>query len=347
MHTDDMNKKSGFSSIVIPIVIVAVAIAGIGGAVLYQNFFGSVKTPDQIVSESLSNFLQAKAFTYEAEAIGKASGALNGSLKLAGGVDYFKPENPKLLAIFNVDITEGRDRIIGEVEVRLIEDSAYVKLSAKNLPKEGFLSLLNAFANQWIKIDASGVSKFIDEEQANKTEDYIKKNKQARDILSKHFRIRQLFKVESEIGEEEVSGVSVTHYVVYIDQLALSQAISAIYSDFDEAGLIKPEDRLSAADLEKMETSIKSETDFPKFDFWIEADQQILRKISLNFGVKESFLRGVSVTFTDYNKPLSIEAPEGAKSIEEIFDFTFGANVPMIQPPTTPGVIPPPLPFGN
>ena len=114
-----------------------------------------------------------------------------------------------------------------------------------------------------------------------------------------------------------------------------------------KAGLIKPEDRLSAADLEKMETSIKSETDFPKFDFWIEADQQILRKISLNFGVKESFLRGVSVTFTDYNKPLSIEAPEGAKSIEEIFDFTFGANVPMIQPPTTPGVIPPPLPFGN
>lgn len=325
-----MNYRNSYRNGLAPIVIaiaVALGIATVGtaGMLAYKKFAEPVKTPDHIVSESFANLLSAKAFSYEAEMISGETGPLDGSLKLRGGFDFFKPESPKVLAILDVNATDRGNRIMAQIEARFIEAAIYAKLSGENLPKDGFFALVSTFANQWIKIDASGAGQFVDEEQANKTEDYIKKNKEARDIFAKHLKSKKFIIVESEVGKEEVAGASTTHYVITFDAIAISEAIPAIYKDLDKAGLIDSENKLDEADISRIKGNIAVEAgDMPKLDIWVETSRSTLRKIvfrppTQNAGPNE----GIFITFTDYNKPLEIEVPPGAKNLEEIFGQAF------------------------
>lgn len=326
-----MKKRFGFRDGLAPIVLaimvaLGVSAAGIGGMLLYKN--GGVqlanKTPEQIVSGSLANLLEAKSFAFNGEAAGTDGTGMSGSIKFNGATDFTNSESPKFSVVLNIDSGAGAERVAGSIEARFIEKAIYARLAIIKLPEDGFFAFVALFANQWIKFDIENSDQFVDADDAAKYEEYLKQNKKARDIFAKHLKSRNLIKVESEAGQEAIDGVATTQYVVYLDNNAIADALPQIYKDLEGAGFIDPERKISNEEMADAQARVR-ESETAKFNIWVDVKREELRKFAMMPSDENSRSAvAVSVIFKDYGKPIELEIPAGAKTFEEVFNQGMG-----------------------
>lgn len=319
--------RGGFAPIVLAIMVaVGISTAGIGGMLLYKN--GGIapanKSPEQIVSGSLSNLLETKSFSFNGEAAGTDGTGMSGSVKFNGATDFADSESPKILLVLNIDSGAGTDRVAGSVEARFIEKAIYARLAIIKLPQDGFFAFAALFANQWIKFDIENSDQFVDAEKSAKYEEYLKQNKKARDIFAKHLKSKNLVKIESEVGQETIDGAATTQYIVYLDNNAIADALPQIYKDLEDAGFTDPERQLSSEEMADAQARVR-ESETVKFNIWVDVKREELRKFAMMPSDENSRSAvAVSVIFKDYGKPIELEIPAGAKTFEEVFNQGMG-----------------------
>ncbi|MBI2013315.1 MAG: hypothetical protein HYS87_00545 [Candidatus Colwellbacteria bacterium] len=288
------------------LVLIGVTILVAGGAVAWNYL--TPQSPDKIVAQAVSNFFSARSFAYNADF---SSGEENVSAN--GAIDY-SSESPKFLGVFSVDISSTVGSLTGELESRFIDDILYLNLKSNSLPQEGILALVNLFANQWLKIEFSDLNKFNPETDTAEIENYLSANKAIRGIIGKHFKNGEIFRVEEEVGEEVLGDVTTTHYKVYIDKERLAKAAPEIYAEIVKASSDEAVKKEAQPEfLDKMRDDILS-AEFPNLDLWVGRPDHLLYKLESE---------GLSIAFSNYNKPVAIDVPQGATNIEEILQTLF------------------------
>lgn len=243
-----------------------------------------------------------------------------------GAVDFSDKENIKF--------SNNMFSKIGEIElgadVRMINKSLY--LSFTKAPELGFFSL-KTIENKWVVIKQNESSNLVNnpllgsmplnmypsnnftEERSEKIMELLKNAKIVK-ITKKHF-------------PQMIDGNLAYHFDFELDRQGIISFITELRSyiitiDASSSGGI-PE--INDEDLNK----IISYIDNFKGEIWVGVFNKLPYKISTNFNVidPDDLNKGFSfvsadISYSEWNKPVSVEVPNGAVSIEEMLKSGFG-----------------------
>jgi hypothetical protein len=131
------------------------------------------------------------------------------------------------------------------------------------------------------------------------------------------------------VGEEEVGGAATTHIRADIDVAALLEDINRLLSQAGELGVAQPgqtPEQLTDEQRRLLTQAVRS----AQMDLWTGADDRILRRLRLevDYVIPEEAreeARGLTngqlaleITIADLGEDQEIEAPEGARPLEEL-----------------------------
>ena len=317
-------------------VLVIVGIVVGGGAFAYFNYFQS---PEAIVQRMTAKLADIASLEYSGDIniVADVGGVLGGSanprssarqneednlsIRFTGSSDIRNLNDPKGSFSFAIrtDVLPPGEFTFG-LETRIIGKTIYVKLS--DAPKVGSFDL-RGIKDQWIKIDASAlkqqfglrITKGAQEEQELSPEQ-IEKIKAA-------VRRAKIFTITEKSGNEEIEGVSTHHYAFVINKEGIKNLLIEINTIVHDKPLTEKE----LADLDAILGAIES----PGGELWVGKNDLLPYKTSLHFAIQESGKAGISgnvgliLQFKNFNKPVQIEIPAPAKTLQEILGGLFGA----------------------
>jgi hypothetical protein len=312
------NKKKLLVALIIAVVIV---VLGGGVAAAYFGYVAPNK-PENVLKTALMN-------TFDSQKV--KSEHFNGKLSMKD-----KESNMTMAATFT-----GGANSDGAFEVKADVDAVVTKLTldarstdGKTLylkvgGLEGLPELLNAYDdtatpedaaiakamtpviaslnNQWVEINQSILSQFgIDADTSTKLSQ-ADLNKLA-DAYAKH----QFLSVQEKLASEKISDMDSYHYKVAVDKTELKAFVTAV-KDAKIDSLKVTQDNVT--DFNNMVKDV----DFSKYplDVWITKDTKFIDQVTFTYGDKESTVNA-RLTVVDYNKPVTVVKPTGAKSILEV-----------------------------
>jgi hypothetical protein len=229
----------------------------------------------------------------------------------------------------NVDVALTVDALVTtiKVDIRGVDGNYYVKVSGlTGLPEllgvaddpnvQAYASLIDGIDDQWIEINKSLIEQFSGVESGSElSEADIKK---LTDIYRKH----SFLKVKQTLPDEVIKGAESHHYQVVVDQAELQAAfqelknanIKSLKVTQDEIDAFK--DSLQDAGLDKH-----------PFDIWINKETKVINQFGFKVKDGESSVN-FRISFFDFNKPVTVEKPEDARSVLEVLGPLFGGLLP-------------------
>lgn len=179
---------------------------------------------------------------------------------------------------------------------------------------ESYGPVLMAINDQWYEINESLIEEWLGTslESGVLTEADIKK-------LGQAYEQHQFLVVKETLASESINGRDSYHYKVVVDKDKLKKFVAALKdAKLDSIKLTQK----NVDDFSNMLMGVN----FSKYpiDVWIDKDSKMFTQ--LGFKVEEDgAVFDAKVTITDYNKPVTVEKPEGAKSILEAMNDIFEA----------------------
>jgi len=330
---------------IVTIVSIILGLAIIGGGVFgyfyyFQYYFQS---PEKIVQKMVGKMAQVKSLEYTGQITAEMKRLLiippsldfqnskeeatsteqktKLSIGFSGASDLHDLNNPK--AMFRVDVSTDMSPEPLGLEIRVIDKVNYLKLS--NIPNLGFFSLpLSFLENKWIKVD-SKIMKYVlkgleeqSEEEQKEQELTPEEIEQIKEIVAR----KKIFRITEKLASEKIDGKKTYHYRFIIDKEELGQL-------FTEIGKVAKNKILTETELQEIQDLLQA-IRMPEGEIWIGKKDLLLYKILLNLDIKETEKTKVegnvntSIQFKNYNKPVQIEVPASAKTIEEIIAELFG-----------------------
>jgi len=227
------------------------------------------------------------------------------SVNFSGASDIQKLSNPK--ALFNLALSV--DDIPGTfgLELRFIEKTLYFNLN--NIPYLGFdLSFLTS---QWVMVDMQ------ETKETGEPELYPEKKKEIEKVVARS----KVVVITEKLPVEKINGTDTYHYKFIIDKQELIMMIADITEILEKTTLTEEERNELAESMKSME-SVEG-------GLWIGKKDLLLYKLNLNSVVAETedvAYSGnifMSVQFKNYNKPVQVEIPSGAKPLKEFLGMLF------------------------
>lgn len=260
------------------------------------------------------------------------------SMDLAGDSDNTDPENPKSAGEFYIALAFEGTQFSLAGENKNIGEGVYIKLTTiPALPfLEPFFEMmgidLKQIKNQWIKLDM--------EEETQETKERQEEMIQKFQSLLKD---KKLYIVRKEFSDKEIRNQKVYHYLVALNKEEIRKLMPELFEILWESylgpqfqmmqPLLSPEEEpaepkeeirtefLKSVDefLEKI-SEITAETWIGKKDFYLYKikGEKIIDLAKFDPTAKGKISIKFDMDFSDFDKPVKIEAPEEFKTLEEI-----------------------------
>jgi len=318
----------------IPAIVLIVLLLVAGGVALYAYYSGAFVSLSGILPQAIDADREVKSESFDFRATAdfsemvSVSDGLNSFLALGGNSPRFNlnikgvadetdPKNIK--ALFDTSVDMGPISIA--LEIRMADEVVYFMV--KKLPSLGLMFMdASEYENKWFsistnpeeldKLKALGVSTDIGAQELTPEQT---------DKIYKIFREASIIKQTSKLPSETIDGELSYHFAFDLDHDGI---IALIKSLKEFASSIDP----NSSELENFDPASISEVLDKLWDFkgeiWIGKSDKLLRKFKINFAVQpdsgkdEKVKVDMSMLLTDYNKPVSVTAPEGAIDLESL-----------------------------
>jgi len=319
-----------FAAIAGLVVILAGGTAGAYFGVIAPN------KPQRIVQDSLTNTVDSQKTT---------SGKFEGEITCVSGdacktfstVLFKGASNDKSAFDVNIQVktvitTVGLDlRSVGDKSLylrlsglegldKLIASYAGVEKAAGNESAAlaaAYAPLVNQLNNQWYTIDESllkqaGTDVSLSGSDSNLSAEDTKK---IGDAYKKH----QFITVTKKLANEKIHGQDSYHIQAAIDKTKLKAFVSEVKNaNIKNLGL----ETLAQSDIDSID-----KVDFSKYplDLWVGKSDRKISQLATTISDKDNSVK-IRLALYDYNKPVTVEKPAGAKSVMELISGLSGAG---------------------
>lgn len=311
-------------------LIVAAVILLLTGGAAATYYYSMVNKPENVLKQALANSMDTqKAKTVHMS--GKTTIQQKDS-EAPIEVEYKMAGNNETGAF---DVNGTVDMLIANVtfDLRSTDSKTFYArvggleglsqlLAAAGEETASLAPILASLDNQWIEINDSFL-KQIDktyESSGPLTQADIQKITDA--YLQHSFLV-----VKDVLADETVGGKDSHHYKIVVDPVKLKSFLAALKDA--KLDSLKIDQKV----LDMYNKGI-DEVGFDKYPFeiWISKDGKMIQKMAFTVTAGETRIES-NLVVDDYNKPLDVQKPEGAKSIMEIISGYFGQN-PLLTLPT-------------
>jgi len=320
-----------------------VAVLLVGGVTLGYAYYQS-SSPQKTIAKMFGNFSKIKSEEFsgsitaniesdELTTGGQVAGTtsptakqkLNLSIDFSGASDTNDLANPKFqLALkFKGDMQESGSFSL-DADLRFLEKNFYFKIS--NLPNIQIADL-SPFSDKWIKLSGEELknSPLLNQSSGQSQNAALKESKplttaqiqRLEQFITKH----QFIKVTKKLADETLAGVPTKHFRFVFDKQA--------YKDFAKELSDNSDYKLDKTQLDKMNESLDS-LNSADGEMWIGKKDAMLYKIVLNFNLAETSSSKASgkitftMSFSNYNQPVTVTAPSPVLPFEEVLNQLLG-----------------------
>lgn len=320
-------------------VIIAVLVAGIvaaGGALATQTWdplWNPFRPePDQVIDKTVESGKKIKTVYSEATLDLKTEGATEPfslNLTMEGDSDNSDPKTPKSRMDLEAELGIEGVEFSFSLTSRTIGDSAYFKVTeipAPALPTEQARGL----KNQWVKAE-------LKPEQAEQKKKVMKE-------IQELFDIKKLVEVEQELADQQLNQSQCYHYLVRLNQEELKEVLvellESMASEFSPTELTEQQRQQMRGEMEEDLDEFFNKVGPIEGEIWIGKKNFFLRRIKTKKEItadqwKEikqgKLVFDLEMTFSNFNQPVEIKVPEGAKPLKEILG-PFGPSPAPRQP---------------
>lgn len=305
--------KSSSGALKFFIILLVLVLFGGTAFASYKYFFSAKYSPESAVKNMLPELFKVKSLSYviNGESTFENEWSEGGTIKvnLNGSSDWHDSKNVLSKNNLSLDYADkdGAFSVGGTVEILSIAKVLYLKLT--KIPDFGFLDL-SLIKDQWIKIEPSDA-----ETVGVSTKEELEAVKETAERVLTIISETPIFILKDKLGQEEIDGVKTYHLKLNIDKTELKSLVRKIND------LLPPEERSSTENLAEADKTI-DKTEFEDFDVWLGVDDALLYRYVSKVSKQEIF--GVEMSsdtewrLSNYNQPLKIDAPQDAKSFDEV-----------------------------
>lgn len=333
-------RRSSKKIMIIVVVTICVALLAGGGAYAY---FAMMHTPQKVLGEMFKKLPSTYAYQFSGELTADVDLEKMIALNLyhnssASTEELEQVANTAITFsgfVNNQDTETPQSQITFGLSSDLPELTGKESLSIRSLGKVFYFNIVGLppmiaavfigsdIDNQWIKVDTEAlVQQFGLTELQQKIEELQSKNeptdedvKKVQDIVRS--ALPRLVSVTGTLPSEKVDGVSSYHYGFAFD-------IEAGKNMVDDLVAAVGHDSITDKQIQNYKKSIERLSTLTG-EVWIGKKDFLPYKVVLHVDFDDDDLQtagatGVlSVTFSQYNVPQTVQVPEGAKPIEELF----------------------------
>ncbi|OGI93597.1 hypothetical protein A3A03_00810 [Candidatus Nomurabacteria bacterium RIFCSPLOWO2_01_FULL_40_18] len=332
--------KKIFSIIVVLVLLLA---AGAGTYAYYTGYFVSLPT---IFTESISNSKNITSAKYdisldidlsELQALNSAPNPSGIDFKkfnfsASGASDISNIENPKLSSILS--LTMGS--ILASAELRVLDKTFYGQIT--KIPDFGNLPVpltLSAYQNKWFSLSfkPGDIDKLKALDQSFQIDSNNFTNQltpEQRDHLLKLFQDANLMKTTKRLNPETVDGESSYHFSFDFDRDATISFAQSVYDYLNTLSVDKNIPKLPPFNSIIVSELLDKIKNF-NGEIWIGRNDKLIHKLSVSFGIQPSLAKNeqiktkMVIVYSDYNKPVSVVAPEGSTSLNDLLLVSFSS----------------------
>lgn len=182
--------------------------------------------------------------------------------------------------------------------------------------------------NQWIEINESVLSQF------GASAPNFKMSEADRTKLGEIYTDHQFLTVSQKLADEKINGMDSYHFKVTVDKDEFKGFVKAI-KDAKVAGIT-----ITQNELDEFNKSL-NEVDFTKYpvDIWVAKDLKMVDQVVFSLSDSEATVN-VRFSVVDFNKPVDVQKPVGAKSLLEVMSelVTGGSSQDLLQDLQTNGI---------
>lgn len=302
-------------------VVLAVLVLGGGAAAAYYSVIVPNK-PENVLKAALANSFSDKIKSQHIKGEGKVTSKAD---KQSYSADFTGAANSSGALQFKMNLDVAVTK--ANMEIRSVDGKDfYVKVGGlEGLPElmaaggeESVASLyapmVSGLNNQWIEITESMISNLTGQSGTMKLSDAD------REKLKQAYLDHEFLVIKESLKDEKINGKNSYHYKVAVEKQQLQGFLKAV-KDAKIDSL-----KITQDDLDSFNDSIK-DVDFNKYpvEVWISKDQKFINQIKFDYQDKESTLTA-TVTVTEYNTPVNVTKPSGAKSLMEVLGGLYGGT---------------------
>ena len=301
--------------------LILLAIVLVLGYGIYKSAGNSVpKTPDDVLVRMTRAMATVKTAEFAGNVSAKVEGAKNPLASIPGATtgdankpfsfalafsgtsafdNWEKPQSKLKATLTSSELTSA-----AEIELTTVGEDKYFKLNT--LPMLGKLDL-SALTNMWVRMQSKpgAVSVTVSSTMSPETTEAVK------NIISGG----KYFQVTEDVGEEDLSGITTHHYKIGLNEAEVMRVIRAVSE--------KMNGKSPSIDDEKKMKSFFDRSEFTNGEVWVGTKDYYLYKLSGGVTIAPSETEKSSGSFTfaldlrNFNKPVTVDAPAGAKSMSE------------------------------
>lgn len=293
----------------------------------YTNLFWNLfaPNPQTVINNMLA--IQNSAKAYHTNIQGEINNTDNNKVSLNklvftadGGSDLIDINNPKANFTFTFNVTStGSTSPVASANISLISlnKSLYLKINNFTIPAEySYPGIdISQVSGRWIKIDQDSIKSLS---QAGSTEtanlDISQWSKTIQDLIL----AENIFSDAQQLNDQIISGQDTYHYLIKVGKVKIKDFISRLTGDSG----------ISQEMVSAFADSIINTIGDINLEIWIGKKDYMLYKYSIDKVIDVSKIQpGVNMlieiklnaTNSNFDQPISVQAPEGAQKIEEIF----------------------------
>lgn len=225
------------------------------------------------------------------------------SINFNGSTDGTDKSNPKA----EVSMKLSGSELLGAkglgFEMRSLDKLFFFKLT--NIPEIGLFDL-TSFSNQWIKLDVEEAEKFTGSE-GQSTLDVINQKK-----FLESYKKRKIVQKITKLEDEKINDKDTYHYQITIDKKELLELLKDLTSLSSNSTQSQTDNLTEAVNGLEINT----------FEYWIGKKDLLPYRLLMDFKSGDNNTRTkvqLLVNLKNYNQPVTISAPSGAKTFDEIF----------------------------
>lgn len=305
------SKKTKFIALIVLILVL------LGGASA-GAYFGVIapSKPQRVIGDSLSNTLNSekvKSAKFEGEA-----NCIEGEACKSFSTVTFKgaaSENGSFDA--NVQFKTAVATV--SLDARYLEKSIYLRLSGLNgLDKllagtsasstsGTYAQLIKQLNNNWYVVDES-LLKQMGGNNVSFSSSQDRLSKEDAQKIGDAYKKHQFIKVDKKLADEKIHGQSSYHILATVDKTQLKAFVTEVKNA-----------NLKDVKIEQSDIDAIDKVDFSKypFDIWVSKSNRMVSQLATTIKQDGTTVR-VRVALYDYNQPVTVEKPAGAKSVLEL-----------------------------
>ncbi len=324
-------KKSGAGKLILGLIVLLVVYF------IYKSAGAATpKTPDDVVARMMRNMGSVETAEFAGTVSATIEGSKNPISTLNGGTaaDAAKPvafslafsgvsefgnwEKPQSSIKFTLTSPEFPNNGSAEIEFRTLGADKYFKLNT--VPALGKLNL-SALTNMWVHLDPKVLAKPDAGTSSDVTSTTVDKDttEKIKDIV----RGAKVLQVTEDLGSEDIAGISTHRYKASVNEAEVMRAAR-------EIAQVTKGKAMSIEEETKM-IEFWTRTEITNVELWIGTNDFYLYRTSFNVDIVKTAKEPTSGKLTfdlqlrNFNKPVTVEAPTGPKSMLEFMTSFLGA----------------------